>query len=147
MTEGDASGTSEALEEVSVKTVTLLRRRRDLSSSQFHQYWRYVHAPLVWRLAGVVRYAQSRIQPWDGESDTYYDGIAEVWYSDAKAMRKAFESEEYRQLLADEPNFMAAATKDLIFVAAVEDDIPNSGSFESDPACEGDAGEGSGVDR
>lgn len=103
-----------------VKTVTLLRRRPDLSPEGFHRHWREVHAPLVLGLPDVRRYVQCRPIPIDGREPAY-DGIAEVWYDDLESLRRAFASEAYATLLADEPNFMGPSTKESIFLTVVED--------------------------
>jgi uncharacterized protein (TIGR02118 family) len=106
-----------------IKTITLLQRRTDLSRSEFHQYWRTVHAPLVLRVPGVLRYVQSRPVEAPGPFVGDIDGVAEVWYEDGEALLRAFNSPEYRRLLDDEINFMGPATERSIFVAVVEDEI------------------------
>jgi uncharacterized protein (TIGR02118 family) len=107
-----------------IKTITLLERRPDQSAAEFHRHWREVHAPLVLRLPGVVRYVQGRpVDSGHPQQTSGYDGVAEVWYESMETMRQALASPEYQDLLADEPNFMARATKDLIFVVVEEDPI------------------------
>ena len=103
-----------------VKTVTLLKRRSDLSHGQFDNYWRDVHGPLVLKLPGVRGYVQSRpIRLADAEPE--YDGVAEVWYDDLEAMNAALASEAYETLLDDEKNFLGASTGESIFLTLSED--------------------------
>jgi len=92
-----------------IKTVTLLKRRPDLTPEEFHRYWRDVHAPLMLAVPGCVRYIQGR--PVPGYRDADIDGVAEVWYSDEHAMLAAFRT----------PHFMAAQTDNLIFLTVHED--------------------------
>lgn len=105
-----------------IKTVTLLTRRADLSSEDFHRHWRDVHAPLVLALPGVCRYVQCRPVRTEG-AEPAFDGIAEVYYDDRKSMQKAFDSPAYAELLADEPNFMRCSTKEAIFLTVKEDEL------------------------
>ncbi len=102
-----------------IKTVTLLKRRPDLTPEEFHRYWRDVHAPLMLAVPGCVRYIQGR--PVPGYRDADIDGVAEVWYSDEHAMLAAFRTPQYAALIADEVHFMAAQTDNLIFLTLHED--------------------------
>jgi uncharacterized protein (TIGR02118 family) len=103
-----------------IKTVTLLKRRPDLTSEEFHRHWREIHGPLVLALPGVLRYVQCRpLASIEGQPDV--DGIAEVWYSDVSSMRAALDSGAYVTLIADEVNFMGPSTKESIFMTVEED--------------------------
>lgn len=101
-----------------IKTVTLLRRRPDLTREEFDRHWRTVHAPLVLALPGVVAYVQGRVL--GDVLDTDVDGIAEVWYRSEKDMRATFATPEYAALLSDEANFMGPTTGESVFVAVEE---------------------------
>jgi uncharacterized protein (TIGR02118 family) len=83
-----------------IKTVTLLKRRSDLTRDEFVQHWRTVHAALVLDLPGVVGYVQGRVvaKAWD----TDIDGVADVWYESLESMRATLGSAAYASLLADE---------------------------------------------
>lgn len=102
-----------------MKTVTLLKRRPDLTTEEFHRYWRDVHAPLMLAVPGCVRYIQGR--PVPGYRDAGVDGVAEVWYPDEQTMLAAFRTPQYAALIADEVNFMAVQTDHLIFLTVQED--------------------------
>jgi uncharacterized protein (TIGR02118 family) len=107
-----------------IKTITLLERRPDLSPAEFQQHWREVHAPLVLKLPGVLRYVQGRpVSSGHKQQSTGYDGVAEVWYESLAAMQMTLASAEYQQLLADEPNFMGRSTQEAIFLVVEEDQI------------------------
>jgi uncharacterized protein (TIGR02118 family) len=105
-----------------IKTVTLLKRRPDLSSEEFHRHWREIHGPLVLALPGVLRYVQCRPLETGGDEPAV-DGIAEVWYADLPSMRAALASPAYVTLIADEANFMGPSTKESIFLTVEEDQL------------------------
>ena len=105
-----------------IKTVTLLTRRADLTSEQFHRHWKEVHAPLVLAMPRVRRYVQCRpleVPGWEAPCD----GGAEVWYETVEDFVATAESAEYARLLADEKNFMGARTQDSVFVIVGEDEF------------------------
>ena len=105
-----------------IKTVTLLARRPDLTSEQFHDHWKNVHAPLVLAMSRVRRYVQCRPLVVPGR-EAPCDGIAEVWYDSVEDFLATADSLEYERLLADEKNFMGAKTQDSVFVIVEEDEI------------------------
>lgn len=105
-----------------IKTVTLLKRRPNLSPGEFHRHWREIHAPLVLELPGVRGYIQCRPILIPGKQPRY-DGIAEVWYDNYESLRRAMDSEACKQLLADEVNFMGPSTKESIFLIVEEERI------------------------
>lgn len=105
-----------------IKTVTLLTRREDLTSHQFHRHWKDVHAPLVLAMPRVRRYVQCRpleAPGWEAPCD----GIAEVWYDTVEDFLATADSLEYARLLADEKNFMGADTRSSVFVIVEEDEF------------------------
>ena len=106
-----------------IKTVTLLTRRPDLSSEEFHRHWKDIHAPLVLALPGVCRYVQCRPIQVPGR-EPQYDGIAEVWYEDIESLNATLQTSEYEILLNDEKNFMGSMTKDSIFMFVEEEEFP-----------------------
>lgn len=107
-----------------------LRRLPALTLSEFQDYWLNQHAPLVRSVAetlGIRRYVQSHALDDDGLTRALagrgcalppYDGIAELWYDSAAAVRAAGMTEAGRAagrlLLADEKRFI---------------DLPNSPIF------------------
>ena len=105
-----------------IKTVTLLTRREDLTSEQFHRHWKDVHAPLVLAMPRVRRYVQCRPLEVPGR-EAPCDGIAEVWYDTVEDFLATAESPEYARLLADEKNFMGASTRASVFVIVEEDEF------------------------
>lgn len=90
-----------------VKLVYCITRKAGLSDQEFFTYWQDVHGPIGARIAGLRRLVQSRRISVPG--DTYapsYDGIAELWFDDLAALRKARQSPEWKASTEDEPNFI-----------------------------------------
>ena len=105
-----------------IKTVTLLTRRADLTSEQFHRHWKEVHAPLVLAMSRVRRYVQCRPLEVPGR-EAPCDGVAEVWYDTVEDFLATADSPEYARLLADEENFMGVSTGGSVFVIVEEDEF------------------------
>jgi uncharacterized protein (TIGR02118 family) len=113
-----------------LKIIFCLRRLPELSLEAFHRHWLEEHAPLVKRHAptlGIVRYVQSHTC-WDprlaapidarGSRIEPYDGVAELWWDSIEDVVRAGSTPEGRragrELLSDERRFI---------------DLPNSPIF------------------
>jgi uncharacterized protein (TIGR02118 family) len=99
-----------------------LRRLPSLTWTEFSDYWRDVHAPLVRTHApvlGIRRYVQLRtideprlhqgLQARNGGSPEPYDGVAQVWVDDLAALRRPSTAEGQAAaaaLLEDERRFL-----------------------------------------
>src|SRR5215469_18745182 len=104
-----------------VKLVFAIRRRKELSEEDFHQYWLTRHGPLVRTFAEALRasrYVQSHTISEDiglvfrkarGMKDTY-DGVAEVWWDSLEVMTALGGSAQgldaARALMQDEAKFI-----------------------------------------
>jgi len=100
----------------------LLRRKPELSSDEFHRYWREEHGRLVERHAetlGIVRYSQLHsLDPAISEAlratrDTEaapWDGVAVVWVENLESLGAIATTPEGRrageELLEDERRFL-----------------------------------------
>lgn len=74
-----------------IKLVAVVRRKDDISFEEFRHRWCDEHPSLVQQLPGVRHYNQNLA--FEGGSRTWpMDGVAEVWFDDRDAMRKAFAS-------------------------------------------------------
>ncbi|MGO4713836.1 EthD domain-containing protein [Bradyrhizobium sp. 2TAF24] len=92
----------------------LLRKRPDLSTTDFRRHWREVHGPLAAKMPGLRAYHQNHIVDksqlaidharggWD------LDGFSELWFDDVATMERAIASEAYQAVVADSPHCMAA---------------------------------------
>jgi uncharacterized protein (TIGR02118 family) len=88
-----------------IKLVFVIRRRKDLSSEEFHRYWLEEHGPLARGLLeplGARRYVQTHTLGADlngplaatrGTAEAY-DGVAEIWWDSLEALAAASGSEE-----------------------------------------------------
>ncbi len=88
-----------------VKFVFLIPRRNDLSRDDFNRQWRDVCVPLVRKLPGLRSYIISPVLEQPGSANPTYDGVAELWFDDAKAGQKALGSTEGQAVVNDMPNF------------------------------------------
>jgi uncharacterized protein (TIGR02118 family) len=107
----------------------LLRRRADLSTVEFHKYWRERHGPLVASQAsvlGIRRYMQlhamdspvgTAIAESRGCAPHVWDGIALVWFDSEDQLGRAAETAEGQAaaaaLLEDERQFLDLAQCEL----------------------------------
>ncbi len=94
-----------------IKVLSLLNRKDGLSHEEFVKYWMETHGPLAHGVPGLRRYVQSHITGTRGRADIpqidmEIDGIAELWYDDAEAMRRSVESPEAKRLYADGARFI-----------------------------------------
>jgi uncharacterized protein (TIGR02118 family) len=91
-----------------IKLIGFLTRKEGMSLADFQTYWRDIHAPLIARSPGLLRYIQSHACP--EVYDTYppaYDGAAEAWFEDMDAFNAAVASPGWQAAIADVGNFMA----------------------------------------
>lgn len=104
-----------------IKLVYCLARRQDVPAEAFHAYWLRQHAPKVRQrrqALRAVKYVQSHtvepelnglLQQSRGLQPPY-DGITEVWWDSADALRAALGTPEgaraMRELLEDESTFI-----------------------------------------
>ena len=114
-----------------LKLTFCLHRLPHLGREEFQRYWRETHAPLVRRLAAVLRirrYVQSHATggPLDDALQASrgaaagYDGVAELWWDSAEELAAATGSAEGRaaslELLEDERRFIDLARSTLFVV-------------------------------
>ena len=86
-----------------IKSVSLLTRKVDMTHDEFIDKWVNEHAPLARAVPGLKRYVLSfvnaqPIRPDIARHGIEVDGIAELWYEDAQAMRHAVASAEMKVL-------------------------------------------------
>jgi hypothetical protein len=95
--------------------MTLLAKKEGLSTSDFRNYWAGPHAQLALGMAGITKYVHNRVEKvlWssDGEPAFNVDGVVELFFADAEAMRLA---QSYavgqKYIPADEPIFLKGWT-------------------------------------
>lgn len=93
-----------------VKGVYQLKRRPGMALDEFRKYWIEVHGNLGSKLPGLRRYVQSHlIEEAYLYAEPRCDGVAQLWFDSADAMRVAFESPAGKALGADGPKFIDTA--------------------------------------
>ena len=98
-----------------MKALSFFKRKSGMSVEAFQAYWRTTHPDVVTRMPGVRRYVQSHtLRSGYRKREPIYDGIAEVWFDDTRAMRALAGTPEYAAVQADEANFIDRSTMDLI---------------------------------
>ncbi|MEZ5855821.1 MAG: EthD domain-containing protein [Hyphomicrobiaceae bacterium] len=98
-----------------IKSLSLLTRKPELSAEAFRKVWTSEHAPLVHAVKGVRRYTLSfplteptRPDVATLEVGRQVDAIAELWYDDMDAMRKAAASPEMKTVTDNGALYLAA---------------------------------------
>ncbi len=94
-----------------VKIVIFFKRKPGMSVEDFQKHWRTTHADIIVRLPGLRRYIQSHVLASGyRKGEPVYDGVAESYFDDTQAMKALAKTPEYAAVLADEPNFIDAAS-------------------------------------
>ena len=93
-----------------VKAVEFFRRRETLEPEAFQRHLRETHAALAQKIPGLARYVISttRLSAYRGAQAPAYDGAASLWFAALDALKSAGGSAEYRALVGDRVNFLAA---------------------------------------
>jgi uncharacterized protein (TIGR02118 family) len=107
------------------KLLVVVKRKPGMSVDAFQDYWRVRHPEVVTRLSGLRRYVQSHTLPSGyRKGEPACDGIAEIWFESADALRALRGTREQAAVDADEERFLdRAATKVLL----VEDHVIKDG--------------------
>jgi uncharacterized protein (TIGR02118 family) len=81
-----------------LKGIFTVKRRPEMSLAEFRSYWKEVHAPIAARLPGLRRYVQSEvIDEAYSLAEPKWDGAAQLWFDDPKAIRAYIESDYYKR--------------------------------------------------
>ena len=98
-----------------VKAVSFFKRKPGMLVEEFQAYWREKHPAPVRRLPGVRRYVQSHTRlAGYRKGEPIYDGIAELWFDDTRAMHALRGTKELAAVEADEAVFIDRGTMRLI---------------------------------
>ena len=90
-----------------IKVVTCIKRKPGMSVEDFQSYWRERHPEAVVRLPGIRRYTQSHTRlAGYRKAEPVFDGIAEVWFDDGRALHALGGSPEMAAVEADETRFI-----------------------------------------
>lgn len=84
---------------MTVKLVVLYTRPADVEA--FDEHYLSVHAPLVERLPGLLRWEGARLVDTPDRGELTHHRIAELWFEDRAALDAALGSEEGQATAAD----------------------------------------------
>ena len=99
------------------KVVYVLQLRSDMSREEALRYWREVHGPIASKVPGLRKYVQCQATAAP-EGDLQFGGVAELWFDSREAFEAATSSPEWRDTIADVPNF---AVRDTSWGALVDE--------------------------
>ncbi|MDR6858622.1 EthD domain-containing protein [Variovorax guangxiensis] len=112
-----------------MKRMTLLAKREGLSTADFRNYWAGPHAALALGMDGITKYTHNRVDKalWNMGSEPIFDvdGIVELFFADAEAMRAAQASTVGQKYIpADEPLFLKGWTLCVVETNGAEPSAP-----------------------
>jgi uncharacterized protein (TIGR02118 family) len=95
-----------------IKIVYFFKRKAGMPVEDFQHHWRTTHADLILKLAGITGYVQSHVLASSyRKGEPAFDGVAESYFDSTQAMKELAQTPSYEAVLADELNFIDAATK------------------------------------
>jgi uncharacterized protein (TIGR02118 family) len=103
------------------KMVAFLKKRPQMSVEDFQAHWNSPHGRLGAAVPGARRYVQCHplLSSYQNGRTPLWDGVAEVWFENAEAMRSNADTPQYKAVLADEANFLAENAKFIITTESV----------------------------
>jgi uncharacterized protein (TIGR02118 family) len=100
--------------------MSLFRRKQGMSVDEFQAYWRTRHAEIVCRMPGIRRYVQSHtLLSGYGKRTPVCDGVGELWFDDADALRRLGDCTELRDVQADHVQFIDLSS----YIEIVTEDV------------------------
>lgn len=89
-----------------IKHITIIKRKEGMKLEDFRKYSLSKHAPLVAKIPGLRRYIQCHTRDsWYGFGEPRFDSTSMMWFDSVDAFVKAQETQEFKQVIADLPNF------------------------------------------
>jgi len=112
-----------------VKSINFLKRKPGMSVEAFQEYWRTTHAGLVRKIPELRGYVQCHTLPSGyRKGEPVYDGVAEIWYDDADAIRRIADLPESRAAQADGERFLDTSATAFILT---EEHVQKEGATDS----------------
>lgn len=93
-----------------IKMIAVVKRKDGMGREEFNKYWLEVHAPLEKKWPGLKKYIISTVIGVPGGGEPEYDGVAELWFEDEDALKKALESRERQISREDFLKFVGKAS-------------------------------------
>jgi uncharacterized protein (TIGR02118 family) len=90
-----------------LKLVYCITKRVGLTDDEFFRYWKNIHGPIGARIPRLRKLVQSHRLTVPGDTRRHdYDGMAELWFDDWRALLAARESPQWKASSEDEKNFI-----------------------------------------
>ena len=94
-----------------IKLISLVQRKKRFSPKAFEHHWLKVHAPIAANIPGLLGFRINiSLEPGDPIPEGY-DGVAEMWFDNRKALRDALNSKEWDAVRADGARFVENSTE------------------------------------
>ncbi len=93
-----------------LKFAAFFRKHPELSHAEFQRYWLGVHASVVLRLPGLMRYVQSHPLPGTLQAASPFHGMAEVWLADDADLSRDPADPYWTEVAEDEARFIDPAS-------------------------------------
>ena len=118
-----------------IKMIYCIRKREDMSSEDFHHYWRHKHSENVKSVQQdirAIRYVQSHTCEPEINAALVasrglapaYDGITEVWWENAEQLNAALatpEGQKAMQFLIDDESTFIDFSESRVFMSTEHD--------------------------
>ena len=89
-----------------IKLVYCISKKAGLTDEEFFRYWKNVHGPIGAQIPGLRKLVQNHRLSVPGDRRPDYDGMAELWFDDVKALLEARQSPQWKASSEDEANFI-----------------------------------------
>ncbi|MDH4364098.1 MAG: EthD family reductase, partial [Acidimicrobiia bacterium] len=109
-----------------IKSIGLVRLRRDVPPAEAHRYWAEVHGPLAVPIPQLRRYVQSHVRAgaYGAGKRPAYDGLTVTWFDSVDEMRASATTAAYAAVIEDVPRTLDPSgiptptllTRELVFV-------------------------------
>lgn len=103
-----------------IKTIIYIKKRPDVSYEDFAAHWKGRHAQLVLKLPGMKRYVQNHVRRDLMRGEPKFDGVAESWFDSMDDVSAVIASDAYKDVQADEPNFIDQSQTQYLIVEELE---------------------------
>jgi uncharacterized protein (TIGR02118 family) len=88
-----------------IKLIGVIERPSSMTREQFQEWWVKEHSQVAKHLPGLRKYTIStkKIEAdTEGFTDLGYEGVAELWFDDMEACRRAIASQEMKDTVEDD---------------------------------------------
>jgi uncharacterized protein (TIGR02118 family) len=98
-----------------IAAISMIRRRADVSQTQFRRHWLAPHGVLTAGLPGVRYYIQSHCLDAPGTNalarELAIDGFPQLWFDSMEARKMAYTSPRIAECNVDSENFIGAVSR------------------------------------